>query len=63
MAQKINWTNHAIEFITVVIGILMAFWLNNYNEERKDTHQANQYLQSIQEEIIENKKEVELKAS
>ncbi len=61
MQKKIDWTNKGIEFITVVFGILLAFWLNNYAQQQKEKKQAQQYLQSIVEEIKSNKVELDQK--
>ena len=59
--KKIDWANHLIEFITVVIGIGLAFALNNWNEKRKEINQAALFLNSIKEEIKINLEEVEKK--
>ncbi|MEO1259785.1 MAG: hypothetical protein AAFZ15_13415 [Bacteroidota bacterium] len=59
--KKIDWTNHIIEFITVVIGIGLAFALNNWNENKKEIKQADLFLQSIEEEIKINWQEIEEK--
>ena len=45
--EGIIWRNHLIELITVVIGITIAFGLNNWNEDRKDRQMEREYLQSI----------------
>jgi len=59
--KKINWTNHLIEFATVVFGIVLAFSLNNWNENRKDEDLAKQYLEGIKAEVTDNLSEVEKK--
>ena len=33
--KKIDWLNHGLEFIVVVIGILLDFQLNTWSEQRK----------------------------
>ncbi len=40
------------EIILVVIGILIALQINNWNENRKNTEKENKYLSNLNEEII-----------
>jgi len=61
MAKKIDWTNHIIEFDTVVIGILLAFALNNYNQGKEEKYRAAQYMDGIKKEIEFNLKYLEKK--
>ena len=35
--KKIEWLNHFVGFVSVVLGVLMAFWLNSWNESRKES--------------------------
>jgi len=49
-------TSHLIkEIIPVIIGVLIALVINNWNEERKDKKYLNQMLSSINEELEESK--------
>jgi hypothetical protein len=43
------------EIFLVVIGILIALQINNWNEQRKDRDKEALYLQQINAEFIENK--------
>jgi len=43
------------EIIPVIIGVLIALVINNWNEERKDKKYLNQMLSSINEELKESK--------
>jgi len=43
------------EILLVVIGILIALGINNWNENRKDRIAEQQILQSLHEEFIQNK--------
>ena len=47
------------EIISVIIGILIALFVNNWNEERKDKEYLNQILSSIEKELIESKTDIE----
>ncbi len=61
MAKKIDWTNHIIEFVTVVIGILLAFGLNNYNQTNEEKSRAVQHMDGIEREMEYNLKYLEKK--
>lgn len=50
-----------MEFVTVVVGIVLAFSLNNWNEDRKEKELAGQYLTGIRAEVESNLKEMEEK--
>lgn len=51
----IDWLNHALEFIVVVIGILLAFQLNKCSDENKNKKIIKNHLYQIYEETILNK--------
>ena len=42
------------EILLVVIGILIALQVNNWNEERKDQNLTIQYLMSLREDLRED---------
>jgi len=46
------------EIIPIVLGILIAMYINNWNEERKDKKYINQISSSINQELIETNKEI-----
>lgn len=52
MKQKINWSNHFIELIVVVIGISIAFMLDNWNQERENQKLEQKYLNSFKNDIV-----------
>lgn len=56
--KNITWTNHLIEFFTVVLGILLAFGLNTYYNNKVEEERALHFLEGIRLEIEENTKEV-----
>lgn len=41
------------EIVLVVIGILIALWINNWNAERKDKLQAENYLNRVESDLTE----------
>lgn len=46
------------EIIPVVIGILIALYINNWNEQRKDKKYINHILNSIKSELTETKNDI-----
>ena len=59
--NKINWKSYLLEFLTVVFSILMAFGLNNWNENNKEKAAAMRYLEGIKQEVTLNLEEVTTK--
>jgi len=45
--KNINWRAKLGELFTVVLGILIAFGLNNFAQNRKDANLETQYLQGV----------------
>lgn len=56
--KNLPWTNYLIEFFTVVLGILLAFGLNTYYNNKTDETRARHFLEGVRLEIEENAKEV-----
>lgn len=48
---EINWTNHFIELLIVIIGISIAFWLNNISIRSKEDRQEISYLTDIRNDL------------
>jgi hypothetical protein len=57
--KQIDWKNHIIEFITVVIGISLAFALNSHSENLKEKRDSKEYLLGIKSEISTNLIEID----
>ncbi len=49
--QKINWLNHFIELVVVVIGITLAFMLNNWREAYVNHRMEEKYLNSFMDDL------------
>ena len=47
------------EIVLVVIGILIALQINNWNEERKDKERMSRLLENVQKELLINIKEAD----
>jgi len=54
-----KWREYLIEMAVIIIGILLAIALNNWNEYRKDRQKEKQFLQQIHNEFLQNKKQLE----
>ena len=56
--RKIDWLNHFLEFIVVVIGILLAFQLNTCREAHQEEVLVNEHVASIVDETQFNKTQI-----
>jgi hypothetical protein len=54
---KENWIRHGFETLVVTIGILAAFTLNNWNENRKNLKLEKGFLRDINIEFKENREQ------
>ncbi len=50
----IDWKSKLIDLVIVIIGITIAFQLNNFNESNKSNAQERDYLKSFYEENRDN---------
>jgi|GEM_PF-6636469 len=51
MASKINWKQFWLELVAVLIGVTLAFQLQNWNAKSKDKKEAKLYLQAISSDL------------
>ena len=51
MKTKTNWKNHFIELIVVVIGITIAFMMENWRQEEASREIEQKYLQSFRDDL------------
>jgi len=54
MKRRIDWLNHFLEFIVVVVGILLAFQLNTWSEENNQRHMVVEHMENIKNETFQN---------
>lgn len=52
--KKIDWLNHSLEFVVVLIGILIAFQLNKCSENKTKTNLISNHIEYIKVECKEN---------
>jgi hypothetical protein len=57
---KIDWKSKLIDLLIVVIGITIAFQLNNLNESNKSKAKEKDYLKSFYEENSDNESNLSL---
>ena len=58
--QFLKYSRYAIgEIVLVVIGILIALYINNWNEERKKRNIEEILLKGLQEDLSRNKESIE----
>lgn len=51
---KIDWVNHLIGFLTALVGIIIAFQLDDWQERNREKEKLRITLQSIKAEIDNN---------
>lgn len=52
MKQKIDWKNHFVGLLVVVIGITIAFMLENWRQDRAASELEQKYLISFKNDLI-----------
>ena len=48
---KENWIRHGFETLVVVVGVLIAFTLNNWNESRRNDEEARQLIRALSSDL------------
>ena len=54
-----KWPEYFVEMIVIVAGILVAFGLNNWNEQRKDKASEHKILRELKSDLEYNQIEIE----
>lgn len=57
--MKINWKDHLVNLIVVILGISIAYWLNNWSESKKQAKLERVYLEGIKKDLGEDIEELE----
>ncbi len=53
--RKVNWRDHLIGFVVVVLGIIIAFQLNNYSNSIRQNKTVRNHFEYIKDETVTNK--------
>lgn len=53
--KSVNWTDHILNFVAVILGVSLAFYFSNLAERRKEREETNQIVSSLIEEITADK--------
>ncbi len=56
MKTKINWANHFVELVVVIIGITIAFMLENWRQENANHDLEQKYLNSLKSDLLSDNK-------
>lgn len=51
MSKKLNWSNYFIELLIVIIGITVAFWLNNLASTGKEKKLEETFIIDLKEDL------------
>jgi hypothetical protein len=57
--SKINWKNHFIELIIVIIGISVAFWLNNLASESRERELEASFISDLRLDLKKDSSKLE----
>lgn len=49
--NKVHWWDKLLDVLVVVLGITIAFWLNNWQESRKNRASEQKYLVALQNDL------------
>ena len=58
-----KWTEYLLEILVIVVGIIVAFTLNNWNEKRKQASNFDKLIDGLENEIRENLEEANYEIS
>ncbi|WP_435579391.1 hypothetical protein [Gilvibacter sp.] len=59
-SKKIDWLNHGLEFVVVIVGILLAFQLDSCRQEKQNELLVDQHMENLISECKLNLEMVDL---
>lgn len=57
--RRHNWTASIIELVIVILGIIVALQVTNWNQDRIDRARADRYLQRIHSELLTDRRTID----
>lgn len=63
MKRKRNWKNYVFEFLSIFIGVSLAFALNNWNDNRRDRISEDKILKEIKNGLELDLKDIQVNMS
>ena len=54
MKNKIDWINHLIAFLSALLGILIAFQLEDYQDKQREKEELQITLTAVKNEVENN---------
>ncbi|MEL7144784.1 MAG: hypothetical protein AAFO69_00340 [Bacteroidota bacterium] len=58
--KKINWADHLVAFVVVIVGIYIAFKLNSYSEGVARQRILDDHMKYVRDETVYNKRSLEM---
>lgn len=49
--SEINWVRAAAEFVVIVVGVLVALWVDNWNQDREEVALESEYLLRLERDV------------
>jgi len=49
--RNVHWSDKLVDVLVVVLGITIAFWLNNWRENQKNRASEHQYLSALETDL------------
>lgn len=53
--KNINWTDHFLNLVSVILGVSLAFYANNLAETKKENDEKNEILRSFLDDLSEDR--------